>query len=119
MASTSPVTRAQFIDGLRDLASFLGAHIGFPVPEHSATILVFPDGADDAERRAGVDRIAATLGVTPDDDGGHYTAERCFGPVAYRAVAISDAARAQHAADRTYYGCVTPDETSGDLDAAA
>jgi hypothetical protein len=93
MTATSPIARAQFINGLRDLASFLGAHIGFPVPEHSATILVFPDGDSDDERREGVDRLAAIFGVTPEDEDGHYTAERCFGPVAYRAVAISAAAR--------------------------
>ncbi len=118
MATASPVTRAQFINGLRDLASFLGAHIGFPVPEHGATILVFPDGDSDDERRAAVDRLAAIFGVTPEDDNGHYTAERCFGPVAYSAVAISDAARARHAAHGSYYGCITPGEPGGLDDAA-
>jgi hypothetical protein len=112
MASASPVHRAEFINGLRDLASFLAAHLGFPVPGHGTTILVFPDGATDADQRAGVDAIAAILGVTTAEENGHYTAERAFGPVGYRAVAITATARERHAADSSYYGCVTPDTTA-------
>ena len=49
MATARPVARAQFINGLRDLASFLAAHVGYPVPDN-AEITVFPDGDDYAER---------------------------------------------------------------------
>jgi hypothetical protein len=89
MATARPVARAQFINGLRDLATFLGAHFGFPVPD-SAEITVFPDGGDYAERCAHVDRYALALGVTPTDSLGHYSAEQHFGPIAYRVVAVSD-----------------------------
>ncbi len=89
MATARPVARAQFINGLRDLANFLSSHFGYPVPD-SAEITVFPDGADYAERCAHVDRLALVLGVTPTDSLGHYSAERHFGPIAYRVVAVSD-----------------------------
>ena len=90
MTSASPVARAQFINGLRDLASFLGSHFGYPVPDN-AEITVFPDGNGYAERCARVDRLALALGVTPKNSLGHYSAERDFGPVTYRVVAVSDA----------------------------
>lgn len=90
MTTASHVVRAQFINGLRDLANFLGAHFGYPVPD-CAEITVFPDGADYAERCARVDRLALVLGVTPDNSLGHYSAERDFGPIMYRVVAVSDA----------------------------
>lgn len=90
MTSTRPVARAQFINGLRDLASFLAAHFGYPVPDN-AEITTFPDGADYAQRCAHVDRLALALGVTPADNLGHYSAERSFGPITYRVVAVSDA----------------------------
>jgi hypothetical protein len=108
---TSPTQRAKFINGLRDLANFLGAHIGFPVPDYTALIHVFPDGNTDAERRAGVDRFAAILGATPTEKNGHYWAECPFGPVIYSVVAIDDAARADRDTD-------TPDQAP-DLDNAA
>jgi hypothetical protein len=90
MTATSPVARAQFIHGLRDLASFLGSHFGYPVPD-SAEITVFPAGADYADRCAHVDRLALALGAVPVDSLGHYSAERDFGPITYRVVAVSDA----------------------------
>lgn len=90
MTSTAIVARAQFINGLRDLANFLGAHFGYPVPD-SADLLAFADGDDYAERRAVVDRLALVLGDTPADSLGHYSAGRDFGPIRYRVVAVSDA----------------------------
>ena len=90
MASTTVVARAQFINGLRDLALYLGAHFGFPVPD-SAEITIFPDGDSYAERCAQVNRLAFILGVVPKDSLGHYSAERDFGPITYRIVAVSDA----------------------------
>ena len=89
MASTTTVARAQFINGLRDLASFLGAHFGYPVPD-SAEITIFPDGASYATRCAAVDRLALVLGATTRNSLGHYSAERDFGPITYRVVAVSD-----------------------------
>jgi hypothetical protein len=90
MASTTVVARAQFINGLRDLATFLGAHFGYPVPD-SAEITIFPGGADYAARCAAVDRLALLLGATTRNNLGHYSAERAFGPITYRVVAVSDA----------------------------
>jgi hypothetical protein len=90
MASATVVARAQFINGLRDLATFLGAHFGFPVPA-SAEITIFPDGTDYAERCASVDRLALILSVPTRKSLGHYSAERAFGPITYRVVAVSDA----------------------------
>jgi hypothetical protein len=89
MASTTVVARAQFINGLRDLANFLGAHFGFPVPD-SAEITIFPDGASYADRCANVDRLALALGATTKNSLGHYSTERAFGPITYRIVAVSD-----------------------------
>lgn len=85
------VARARFINGIRDLASFLGAHFGFPVPDDRTEITIFADGADYAERCARVDRLALLLGSTTVASLGHYCAERSFGPIVYRVVAISDA----------------------------
>jgi hypothetical protein len=90
MTAATPVARAQFINGLRDLANFLASHVGYPVPD-STEITIFPDGADYAERCGRVDRLALALGVTPKNSLGHYCAERDFGPIKYRVVAVSDA----------------------------
>jgi hypothetical protein len=89
MASSTVVARAQFINGLRDLATFLAAHFGYPVPD-SAEITIFPDGTDYAARCASVDRLALALGVPARNNLGHYSAERAFGPTTYRIVAVSD-----------------------------
>jgi hypothetical protein len=90
MTASSPAERARFINGLRDLANFLAAHFGYPVPGETE-ITVFPDGASYAERCKQVDRLALILDATPHDNLGHYSAAGVFGPVAYRVVAVSDA----------------------------
>jgi hypothetical protein len=89
MATATLVARAQFINGLRDLASFLAAHFGYPVPD-TAEITIFPDGASYAARCTAVDRLALLLAVPPRNSLGHYSAERAFGPITYRVVAVSD-----------------------------
>jgi hypothetical protein len=120
MNDTSPAVRARYINGLRDLASFLDTHLGFPVPPYETTIHIFPDGASDAERRASVDRLAVILDATPADKNGHYIAAARFGPVTYEAVAISDAARAAHHAGMSYADSVRPDEPgTADIASAA
>jgi hypothetical protein len=90
MATATVVARAQFINGLRDLATFLAAHFGYPVPD-SAEITIFPDGTGYAARCASVDRLALILGATTRNSLGHHSAERAFGPITYRIVAVSDA----------------------------
>jgi hypothetical protein len=118
MNGTDRTVRAKFINGMRDLAEFLATNLGFPVPAYGDTIHVFPEGLTDAERRAVVDRLAATMGVTARDENGHYQADGQFGPLTYRVVAISDAARAEHRARSSYADCIQLDDP-GDLGAAA
>jgi hypothetical protein len=118
MNGTNYVTRAKFINGLRDLAAFLDANLFFPVPPYGYEINIFPEGLTDAERRAAVDRLAAIMGVTAAEHNGHYTADGQFGPVTYCLVAISDAARAAHRARESYADCIQLDDTN-DLGAAA
>jgi hypothetical protein len=118
MNGTSPTQRARFINGLRDLALFLDTHLGFPVPPYGDTIHIFPDGLTDAERCTGVDRLAEIMGTTAEDKNGHYIASAQFGPVTYQAVAISDAARAEHRARESRANCTQLDDT-GTLGSAA
>jgi hypothetical protein len=97
--------RSQFIAGLRALAAYLEARPGVPVPRSGCTINVFADGTDE-QKFAQVDLASRTLRtrVTDDrNDGGHYQAERSFGPVAYSVVAVSDERRARHQAGMSYY----------------
>lgn len=85
-------TRQQIITGLRDLADFLEANPGVPVGEYGETFLVFtPSTVDDASAVAMVDQTAALLDTRPWDDrhsGGHYSAYKSFGPIAYKLVHI-------------------------------
>jgi hypothetical protein len=82
--------RGRLIAGLRALADFLQDHPDVPAPRW-ADIYVFPPHGIDEQMRAEIDQIAAHIGtvVTDDTDYGHYAASRHFGPVQYRAVAIS------------------------------
>jgi hypothetical protein len=111
MFSTDPDTRKAFITGLHDLADYLAASPDVPVPPYGAIINLIAGSADHGGRGQ-VDRIAALLGTPVHDetaDGGHYTADRAFGPVTYCAAAIPDMARARYKAHDSYRGCVTPD----------
>ena len=86
--SEEPDKRPRLIAGLLDLAIFLDSNADVLAPS-SADVLVFPPGSTDAERRAGIDAIAARIGgQARQTAGGHYTVSRWFGPVEYRAVAI-------------------------------
>ncbi len=108
MQLTDTTSRTAFINALRDLAGHLTDHPELPHPGYSQDINVFPKGDTEAERRTGVDHVAALLGVTPIDRNGHYCAELRFGSIVYRVVAISDHRRAVHAAETSYNGCVIP-----------
>ncbi|MEV5571113.1 hypothetical protein AB0L06_13775 [Spirillospora sp. NPDC052269] len=84
--------RLKFVMGLRALATFLEENPGVPIPRASRDLIVFTN-SDDCEfcQRAEIDRIASLLNVTTDDGtakGGHYTAIKRFGPLAYKAVFI-------------------------------
>jgi hypothetical protein len=93
----NPEERARLIAGLYDLARFLRDHPDAPAPRW-ADVLVFPPEGTYEERRAEVDRIAASIGAEITnwtEDHGHYAASRGFGPVQYRVVAISAYARSR------------------------
>jgi hypothetical protein len=82
--------RGRLIAGIRALAAFLQDHPDVPAPRW-ADVYVFPPRGTDEQMRAEIDQIAARIGtaVTDDADHGHYAVSRHFGPVQYRAVAIS------------------------------
>ncbi len=87
--------RARLIAGFRALADFLQDHPHVPAPRW-ADVMTFPPDATDEEMRAEINQIAARIGAEVTDrtaEGGHYTASRRFGPVEYRAVALSAYAR--------------------------
>ena len=116
MHSTDPDTRKAFITSLRDLADYLSDHPGIPVPLYGTTINLSLDSADHGGREQ-VDRIAALLGTSVEDtlaSTGYYQVKRFFGPIEYVAYAVSDAATSRNQASASYWGCVTPDEVTGD-----
>jgi hypothetical protein len=105
--------RTKVISGLRQLADWLDDHPDVPVCPFGWDLSIYPQHADDADRAAEVDRIAAILGVEVTDqtsDGGHYQAIRTFGLITYEAVYIPRARRAASAALMSYRGCITPDD---------
>ncbi|KPI18687.1 hypothetical protein OK074_7881 [Actinobacteria bacterium OK074] len=80
--------REAFIAGLRELAEFLAANPEVLVPRYPV-LGVIVNAADDTARRAGVHLVAALLGAPVEDLGqGFYSANRQFGPVAYRVTAV-------------------------------
>jgi hypothetical protein len=83
--------RAQLIKGLHELAEFLKNNEDVPAPSYT-DVLVFPHEVNDETRRREIDRIAALIGVVPEN-AGHYVASRRFGPIEYRAVAIPDSTK--------------------------
>jgi len=91
--TTDPQARTALIAGFRALADFLDSHPGLPVPRHgfSNGLTVYPDGTD-ADKRAEVDRIATVLEATSEDYGVYQAARQFGGRVAYRIVAVPDAA---------------------------
>jgi hypothetical protein len=101
--STDPGQRREFIGGLRQLAAFLDANPGVPVPLYSTAIGLHTTGSD-AETFAAVDRIAGPLGATPPRTrGGHYTATRRF----------TTASARHRARERTCAGSATAHRCSG------
>ena len=114
--TTDPDARQAFIAGLRDLAWYLASHPAVPVSRYGTEIHLHADSTDDGGC-AQVDHFARRLGATADNsiaNDGHYEAVRCFGPVGYKMIAISDARMARHHAEASYTGCVIPDITGRD-----
>lgn len=98
-----PTDRRQaIIDGLRELADALAEHPELPMPKYPG-FTIYPEGSDE-EARAEVDRLAAVLGVTPTKSrrGTHYWADRKFGAIEYRVLAIADEDMKRHAAQTSY-----------------
>jgi hypothetical protein len=119
---TTPNPRDQLVGGLRQLADYLDTHPAIPVASHGWDLLIPTHCDSDPEGIAEVDRIAAILGVTPEDglaDRGHYSAIKTFGPITYQAFHIPASYRAAHRAFMTYAESVTPDGDPGDPPQAA
>lgn len=109
--------RAALIAGLRDMADFLETNPDIPAPDSLPVLHYFPDGQTDADKRTGVDKIAAYLGSSIDlgyIKYGHYVTGIAFGPIRYQAIAITTEARARYDAFNTYANCVTPDPIAPD-----
>lgn len=109
MFSTDPAKRAAYIDGLRQLAGYLDANPGVPVPAEGTEILLI---ASDAEEDGITEILALSVRLAApftERDGFYRTARR-FGPVTYRGVSQTRARLAQFRAYSSYYGCVTPDD---------
>jgi hypothetical protein len=84
-------------------------------------VTVYADGTE-AEQRAEIDRIAGILGVTPTDNtgrDGHYTAEKTFGRITYRAVYIPSRVWTRHHARNSYRTNITLDGRDDHKDVAA
>ena len=89
MTYSDPTERAALIAGLRELADYLESTPEMPAPAYPV-IYMFPSASKWTVMRAEIDAAAALLGVTArDTNGGHFVASRFFGPVEFRAVAIS------------------------------
>jgi len=90
-------SREHVIAGLHALAAFIEDNPGLPIPDGAYMNYSVIEDTDEQER-AEVDRIAAMLGVTagPNFGGKHYVTTAFFGPVLYRAVAISEEEMERH-----------------------
>jgi hypothetical protein len=112
--TTEPADREEFIASLRALADHLAAHPAIPVPTHGDTIVMHADSTE-CGGNLQVEHVAALLGADVFDDtatGGHYLAVRSFGVLGYEIVSIPETCRAQYDADRSYWGCVKPDQSA-------
>lgn len=109
--STDPHDRAEFAAALRELADFLDGCATAPVPCYGDQITLHADSFEDGGK-AQVDHIARILHAPITDEtknGGHYTATRYFGCIGYEVVSIPGSCTARYNAERSYWGCITPD----------
>lgn len=98
------------IKGLRAFAAFLETEPRLRIPTIPQINYSVIAATDDDERRE-IDQIAGLLGVTPVTvPGRSYSAERSFGGISYRAVAVTDAEMRRWRALMSYDHLVTPDE---------
>ncbi|MGP3965104.1 hypothetical protein ACTWPT_55070 [Nonomuraea sp. 3N208] len=104
--------RDALIAGLIALAGFLKANPEVPVSLAPVILRAFSANGPDHQMCAEVDKVAALLGTEIDPDHlpyGHYMTAIDFGPVRYEFIAILAAARARHAAEDSYRGCIKID----------
>ncbi|OLT14167.1 hypothetical protein BJF79_03125 [Actinomadura sp. CNU-125] len=109
--------RERVLQGLIDLAAFLEANPGVPVPAFGWTLNLPASEATDGRERAEIDRIADLLNVPISDDtpnGGHYVAQKHFGPITYQAFHVPARRMAQHNALWSY-----GDNVQADIDGEA
>jgi hypothetical protein len=104
-------SRAQIVQGLRDLAAFLESRTDLPIPNVADLCHSVIEDTDEAER-VEVDRIALILGVPAQEkfNGQHYVAAANFGPVIYRAIAITEEEMARYRAESTSIDVVRPEQ---------
>jgi hypothetical protein len=113
--AADPELRAAFIAGLLDLARFLEAHPDLPVQLYGQEITLHTgyelphDGTWQDELRV-LKAFAADAGAELSDHNGHYYAARSFGPVTYKACAISPEAQARHDALESYRRSIRLDD---------
>jgi len=109
--TTNPDTRAAFIAGLRELASYLEEHPAVPVAPTGLRVTICAIADTHEAERAQVDAFAAVAGakITRDGSDGYYTASRMFGPIEYESTAISAQRTAEYSAEQSYRGCVVPE----------
>lgn len=109
MFSTDPGHRKAYTDGLRQLASYLDANPGVPVPCEGTEIVVI---AADAEEGGITQILDLSIGLAAPfaERNGFYRTARKFGPVTYKGVSQTRASLARYRAYSSYYGCVTPDD---------
>jgi hypothetical protein len=89
MTYADPTERVALINGFRALADYLESNPDVPTPSY-ADVYTFPPDGDCCGMRAEIDAIADLLGSQAHETTGrqHYAANRSFGPVQYRAIAI-------------------------------
>ena len=108
-----PRERAELIRGLFELAAWVADHPEFPLPAVDAGM--FPRRESLADEFEVVDRVAAALEVAAEfsSGGGHYRAERMFGPVRVYCLASTPEHRAAFAAHMSYRDSVQPEPVAG------
>ncbi|WP_019634589.1 hypothetical protein [Actinomadura atramentaria] len=103
-----PALRAAAVRGLRELADFLTAHPDLPPPYASDFFSPSLPRTTEEDERAEVERIAEVLGIEAVAGDGECSARRFFGPVKYRAFALTRASMDRYRAWSSYSGSVTP-----------
>ncbi len=109
MFTTDPEHRKAYIDGLRQLADYLDANPGVPVPAYGTTILL---AASDTENGGIAEIVALSIELAAPfaETDGVYRTQRQFGPITYKGFANTAASLANYNIQTSYYGCVTPDD---------